>query len=333
MSELPEVERQMREVRCYNLFYSIMTARASPCLADQGWFLPLFFGELNDSYTNTTVEPDFVLYDGDICLLVELKSGNNIDDRHIDQMERCNDLSIDGIEEELRDANVMEKTPYDGSVRTIDSCIVYQDIDEEWVSNCRNEWEDCQEMLEKLEQETAVLTQDHGGELRRLAGEFESNRLQRLFDDGIELPVSPKEEIILTEQMEKEVLAIAICDIWGEQVVDYEDPVQTNVNEVRDYFAPRFNIPTRRVNRTLYFLHKIDACDHVEDLTYEFSRDHIGEILQIKTTVRNDRVEDILEEDDEEHIPDEQQSTLDMDFSEDEGVADGGDERDEESKD
>jgi len=243
-------------------------------------------------------------------------------------MSRCNDLSIDGVEEELRDAEVEEKTDYDGSVQTIDSCIVYQDIDEEWVENCRTEWDDCQERLEELEAETAILTQDHGGSLRCVAGKFESNRLERRFDRGIELPQNPKEEIVLTEQMEKEVLAIAICDIWGERVVDYEDPVQTNVNQVRDHFAPRFNIPPERVNRTLFYLHKIDACDYVEDLTYEFSRDHIQEILSIKTTVRDERVEDRLESVDEDDIPDEQQATLDRDWGEegDDITANGGEE-------
>lgn len=323
MPGLPDVERQFREVNAYNLFYSVMTARASPCLAEQGWFLPLMFGEINDSYNGVTVNPDFVLYDGDICLIVELKSGNNIEQRDIEQMERCDDLSIDGIEEELRAADVQEKTPYNGTVRTIDSCIIYQDIDEEWIEHCRNEWDNCREKLEELEEKTAVLTQDYGGELHRLTGTFESGRLQRQFDEGIELPLNPKEEIVLTEGMENEILAVAICDIWGEQAIDHEEPVQTNVNEVRDHFAPHFNIPPRRVNRTLFYLHTIDACDHLDDLTYEFSHTHLSEILQIKETVRNERVEVSLEAGDEGRIPDEQQATLDMDLSSNEDDSNG----------
>jgi hypothetical protein len=314
MSGLPEVERQFREVNSYNLFYSAMTARASPCLAEEGWFLPLMFGEIDDSYNDVTISPDFVLYDGDICFLIELKSGNNIEQRDVAQMSRCNDLSIDGVEEELRAADVQEKTPYDGTVRIIDSCIIYQDIDEDWLENCRNNWENCREQLEDLEEETAILTQDYGGQLHRLTGEFSSGRLQRLFDEGIELPLNPKEEIMLTEGMEKEILAIAICGIWGEQAIDHEEPVQTNVNEIRDYFAPRFNIPPRRVNRTLYYLNISDACNHIEDLTYEFTRDHLSQILQIKETIRSTRVEDILETENEGDIPDEHQATLDMDI-------------------
>lgn len=323
MSGSEQVDRQLREKQTYNLFYSALTERASPCLADHGWRAPIKFGTIHDPYHNVKCKPDFVLYDGDTILLVEIKSGNNIEDRHIKQVTRFNEFSIDGMENQLEEADVEEKTPYDGSVTTIDRCIVYQDIDEAWVEQCREEWDSCQEQLEKLEEQVPVLTQDFGGTLRRLAGEFNSNRLQRRFDEGVELPLNPKEEFVLTEQMENEILAIAICGIWGEQALGYEKPVEVNVNQIRDHFAPTFNIPPGRVNRVLYFLHEIDACDHVEDLRYEFARSHVSEVIQITQTVRDTLVEDVLNDVDEDHIPDEQQATLDM-VSE-EGVANGGD--------
>lgn len=341
MSGAPEVDRQLREKQTYNLFYSALTARASPCLADHGWRAPIKFGEVDDPYAGVVARPDFVLYDGDTCLLVEVKSGDNIRDRDIEQMERCNRLTIDGVEEELEAADVRDKTPYDGEVQTIDRCIVYHDIDEAWVEQCRDEWENCQEQLERLEQEAAVLTQDFGGMLRCVAGSFESGRLQHRFDDGVELPENPKEEFVLTEQMEKEILAVAICGIWGEQAVGYDDAVEVNVNQIRNHFAPRFNVPPQRLNRVLYYLTEIDACNHVEDLTYEFSRDHISEVMSIVQTVRDQRVEEVLDDVDEDHIPDERQTTLDMVSDEalandvDEGVVDDGEgeEDDDESED
>ena len=324
MSGAPEVDRQLREKQTYNLFYSALTARASPCLADHGWRAPIKFGEIDDPYAGVVARPDFVLYDGDTCLLVEVKSGDNIRDRDIAQMERCNRLTIDGVEEELEAADVRDKTPYDGEVQTIDRCIVYHDIDEAWVEQCREEWENCQEQLERLEQQAAVLTQDFGGMLRCVAGSFESGRLQHRFDDEVELPENPKEEFVLTEQMEKEILAVAICGIWGEQAVGYDDAVEVNVNQIRNHFAPTFNVPPQRVNRVLYYLTEIDACNHVEDLTYEFSRDHISEVMSIVQTVRDQRVEEVLDDVDEDHIPDERQTTLDM--VSDEALANDGDE-------
>lgn len=327
MSGAPEVDRQLREKQTYNLFYSSLTARASPCLTDHGWRVPIKFGEINDPYADVVARPDFVLYDGDICLLAEIKSGDNLRSRDIAQMERCNQLTIDGVEEELEAADVRDKTPYDGEVQTIDRCIVYHDIDEMWVTQCREDWENCQEQLERLEEEAAILTQDFGGTLRRVAGDFESGRLQHRFDDAIELPENPKEEFVLTEQMEKEILAIAICGIWGEQAVGYQSPVEVNVNQIRDYFAPTFNVPPTRVNRVLYYLTEIRACDHVDDLNYEFSRDHISEVLNITQSVRDKRVEEVLRDVDENHIPDERQATLDM--VSDEAVANGGDDEEE----
>lgn len=301
-------------------------------MADLGWYAPLKFGEINDPYEDVVARPDFVLYDGDTCLMVEVKSGDNIDDRDITQMERCNRLSIDGVEEELHDADVQTKTPYVGDVQTIDRCIVYHDIDEEWIEDCRNGWENCQQQLEALEEQAAVLAQDYGGRLRRVAGEFNSGRLQRRFDQGIELPVNPKEEFVLNEEMENEILAIAICDIWGEQAVGHRDPVEVNVNEIRDYFAPTFSAPPGRVNRVLYYLTEVGACSHVEDFTYEFSREHISEVLGIIQTVREENVADVLEDVDEEHIPDERQSTLDM--VNDEAVSNGrGNEEDADGED
>lgn len=293
-------------------------------MADLGWRVPIKFGEINDTYSDTVVYPDFVLYDGDTCLLVEVKSGNNIRDRDIRQMRECNQLTIDGVEEELEDADVRLKTPYEGKVQTIDRCIVYHDIDEEWVKECRNEWENCREQLEELEQEAAVLTQDFGGSLRRVAGEFNSGRLQSRVVEGVELPENPKEEFVLNEVMEKEILAVAICGIWGEQAVGHQDPIRVNVNQIRDYFGPTFNVPPKRVNRVLYYLTEVGACSHVEDYTYEFSREHITEVLGIIPTVRDARVEEVLEDVDEDHIPNEHQSTLDM-VSE-EGVSDGDEE-------
>lgn len=322
----PNVVRQFREVNAYNLFYSSLGPRASPSLSEQGWRLPMMFYEINDTYEQITAEPDFVLYDGDCCLLVEVKSGNNINSEYVDQMERYNSVSIDGIEDEFESAEVTDKTPYDGDVLNLESCIVYQDIDEEWVQECRTQSEDCREMLEDLESEAPVLAQDYGGKLRCVAGQFESARLQSLFSEGIELPVNPKEEIMLTEQMEKEVLAVAICGAWGEQTMDHEGPVQTNVTEIRDHFAPRFNIPPQKVNRVLYYLTKIGACDHVEDFSYEFTRNHLSEILSIKETVRTERVESVLEGVDEDHIPHEYQTTLDIAVADstETGITNGG---------
>lgn len=331
MSGNNNVSRQYKEIRSYNLFYSIMTGRATPCIKEEGWVIVRYFARFPDRYSGVTVEPDFILYNGRVCWFVELKSGNNINDRDIRQMSEYNDLTIDGVEEELRDSDIQEETPYDGTVDGIETSIIYQDINEDWIYQCRNVWENCRDSLERLEAETALLTQQHGGKLEKLGGEFETNTVEQLLTDGINLPENPKEEIVLTEQMEKETLAIAICDIWGEQAYDYEDPVEVNVNQIRDFFSPRFNIQPQRVNRVLYYLHVINACTHVDGLNYEFSEGNIKNIIGIKNLVRNDAVDSTLSDVPDNSIPDAGQRTLDESIPDSESVADGGEDEGEEN--
>jgi len=93
-SELTEGERQRREINTYNLFYSSVTDRAAPSLAEHGVRIPMYFPVIGDD-----ARPDFVLYDGETCALVEIKSGNHINQRDIEQMRRLADIDIETAEE------------------------------------------------------------------------------------------------------------------------------------------------------------------------------------------------------------------------------------------
>jgi hypothetical protein len=319
-----QVVRQYKEVRAYNLFYSCLTGRADPNLAERGWITPIEFGEMYDKYSDTRCDPDFVLYNGDICLIVELKSGNNISERDIEQMEKADQMTIDGIESEIKDTD-LSNVPYDGTVTGVDHCIIYQDIDEEWVEKCLNNWESCEEALRDLMDTTAVLTQDYGGELRTVAGNFGIEIFKNIFsDNSISLPEEPSEEYLLTENMEKEVLADAICEVWGQRVLDHADPITVGVSEIREFFSPTFNISIEKLRKTMFYLSKIDACDHDENLQYEFSREKYGNVLSIRERLLKERVEETLSDVDESEIPDNEQLTLSDDFDS-QSVADGGD--------
>jgi hypothetical protein len=119
MDELTRGERQRREVNSYNLFYSAVTGRANPSLAEHDVQVPMIFPVIEDRPNDVRAEPDFVLYDGETCILVEVKSGNNIEDRHICQMEECDSVSIETAEDALRTAQVRQKTKHDGTVVAI----------------------------------------------------------------------------------------------------------------------------------------------------------------------------------------------------------------------
>lgn len=290
-------ERQRKEVNAYNLFFSAMTARAEPSLIDHGFRLVGSFARVGRKHP---ANPDFVIYDGNTLLLAEVKSGNNINDRHIQQMQACDHIDIETAEDYLSDAQVSERMGLSGGVSAVESCIVYQDIDEAYVQTWSEESDDFKDNLMELLEHTTLLTQDYGGELRIIEGEFtESRTLQSILESGIRLPLNPPDEFMLTESMEKEILAVAITDVWGGRVVDQEDPIVVSREEVRSFFAPRYNVPPGNVGRVFEFLDEFGACSREDPNVIEFTDDNIQALLQIEEAVSRQRVEDYLQEEDQ----------------------------------
>lgn len=295
MVELTEGERQRREVNTYNLFYSAVSARADPSLAAHGVRIPVMFPVVVNRPDDIRAEPDFVLYDGATCVLAEIKSGNNISDRHIEQMRQCARVDIETAEDALEDAQVREKTSYDGTVTTVEPIIVYQDFDEDRIEQLRKDSQSFREALDALTEYAVMMTQDYGGELRVLEGAFEGDGdLQSLLERGVELPENPPDQVLLTEGMEHEILAMAICDVWGEQAVDHEEGVVVSRTEVRDYFAPRHNVDLGDLDLVFEFLDEFGACDQVGNNRYEFTLDHVEAVLQVESQVMSESVEDYL---------------------------------------
>ena len=294
MAELTDGERQRREVNTYNLFYSALTDRATPSLAAHGVRIPVMFPVIEDRTRGVRAEPDFVLYDGETCVLAEIKSGNNISDRDIRQMRECAEVDIETAEDALRDAQVRE-LGYNGTVTAVEPTIVYQDLGEKYIEATREHSRAFRDALNELTDYAVLMTQDYGGGLRVLAGEFNgTGQLQSLFEHGIELPENPPDEIMLTEGLEHEILALAICDIWGEQAVDYSDGVEVTRIQVRDYFAPGHNVDINDLDIVFEFLEEFGACDRVGTHRYEFTRDHIGAILRVEAQIMSESVEDYL---------------------------------------
>jgi hypothetical protein len=305
--------RQNQEVMSYNVFFSALTPRATPCLSELGFELPVMFPTITDDRQGVKTEPDFLLYDGDICLLVEVKSGDNINRQHIEQMRACDQVTIETLQEYLKDTEVYEKTSYTGNVDTIETAVVYGDLDEEYIRKCREEWPDCRERLETVEEYAAVLGQERGGSLRLLAGEFETETLGSVFSNGVNLPQNPPREFALTENCEPESLAVAICNIWGQRAV--KGPVEVTVSDIRDHFAPRHAVRFGQAEYALTFLEDIGACDvedddreidegEYEQATYVFTVDHVDEILNIEQTVRETTISDYFREDEQSGLDD-----------------------------
>ncbi len=235
------------------------------------------------------------VHDGSNVVLVEIKSGNNIEQRHVEQVRRCDRVDIRTAEEALDAAQVRERTTYEGEVRAVETAIVYHDLDEAYVQQASDASDTFQSRLEELTAHAVVLTQDYGGFLRVLAGEFdEAGTVQSLLRDGVELVENPPDQIMLTENMEHEILATAVADIWGEQALDHDDGVRVTRTEARDHFAPRHNVPLDRLDLVFQFLTEFGACERVDDHTYEFGREHAGRVLAVESRLTSETVEEYL---------------------------------------
>lgn len=287
--------RQRREIGSYNTFYSAITGRASDdSFHERGYILVNIFPVIKDPRNEVEAQPDFLLYDGHSLLLVEVKSGNNIEERHISQITEFSKLSIERAENYLKETEPIRKSTYDGSVANIEPVIAYQGLDQEYIQNCRNDWPDCQKKLEALEEAGPVLIQSRGGRLELVAGSFTSEEIQDWLNKGIELPANPKKEILLTEGMEAEALAVAICGIWGQQAA--KEDVQVSITDIRSHFDNR-PIEPGRVRKVVHFLNEVNACEIVEKGTMKarFTQEHMDQILNIERKVAEKSVDAWLE--------------------------------------
>lgn len=287
--------RQKREITSYNTFYSTITGRAADnSFSDKDYILVNVFPSIPDTRQGLEVQPDFLLYNGSRLIMVEIKSGTNIEDRHVDQMQNFSNLTIEAAESYIKETETVRRSPFEGNVNEIIPIISYEGLDEEYIEKCRHDWPDCKEKLEALENEAPILTQSRDEELKLTAGTFESDDMQRWFERGIQIPKNPKKEIFLTEGMELESLAVAVSSIWGQRATD--EKVEISVTDVRSHFDQRA-IEPGRVRKVFHFLDTIGACGLQEKNVpiAEFSEENMSVVLNIEQTVAEKPVDEWME--------------------------------------
>ena len=276
-------ERQKGEIESYNTFYAAFTGRVSSnSFSDKGYFIPAIFPTIKDRREGIEAKPDFTLYNGRILLLVEVKQGRHFDPPHMEQMESLNGVTIERAEEFVKGTTIPESTPHTGDVETVEACIAYQGIDEEYIEKCRNQWENCSSALQELEELAPVLAQGVGSTLRLVAGEFDSSELQSWLKSGIELPKHQRTQLFLTDGMEIESLIVAIAQIWGEEAAVKE--VTLTPSDVSIYFNHR-ELPLDRVIAALRFLSETNVCEQISEREYEFRREHVDRAMGIADIV------------------------------------------------
>lgn len=110
------------------------------------------------------------------------------------------------------------------------------------------------------------------------------------------MPQNPKKEFFLTDGLEKESIAVAICHEWGERAVKGSDGVVVTISDVRERFDYRPpDIPD--IADVFQMLTHIGARDEGDsDREYVFQPEHMKEVLNIEQTVRTRPVNEYLQE-------------------------------------
>lgn len=288
-------ERQKREIDSYNTFFAAIKGEITgEGLRDLDYRLVGTFLRIPDNRRDIKAEPDFVLFDGTTLLLVEVKSGSNINDGDIEQMERCAGISVEAAQDFLKDTSFRHSGHDPNELRTIQPCIVYL---KETIEDCRDH-PSCVESLEELEEQAAVLTQEKGDQLRLEGGVIAADDFKSAISNGIALPEAPAKNVYLNEQVEAEALAFSVC----------HDCVVNNMahgrltltpSGIRERYRNR-ELPMRRVDAVLRFLDEVGACREIDDKEYEFTDAHMTAVLSIEEKLKEKPVCEWVEE---EQIP------------------------------
>ena len=283
-------EKQKREVDSYNLFFSsFIGVTSDDGLFDIGYRLVGEFVSVSDHRKGVTADPDFVLYNGETMILAEIKAGENINDHHISQMERCNQVSIEAGRDFLRDADFESDYLDANDLERIQPLVIYY---ADFLTECR-EYPKCVEALTNLSGQAPVLSQEKGGQLILEDGSVNDNGLRATLEQGISLPKLPEKNICLPENIEREMLSFSIC----------HDLVLNNIGKGRLSVTPgdvieRYSnreMDPQKVEDALDFLEKAGACSKNQNNIYDFTRSRIRNIVRVDEKLEEKRVVDWLD--------------------------------------
>lgn len=287
-----EWERQKKELDSYNTFFAAIKGEITgEGFRQLGYRYVGRFLSIPDRRNGIEVEPDFVLFDGETLLLVEIKSGTNIDERTIEQMRDCSDLSVESAQEYLKDAEWSNPDFDPNDLRRIQPCIVYF---QDFVEECKD-YQACVEALDEVQEYAAVLTQSKGDLLQYEGGSLADEEFGDALIDGFELPEAPDKNIYLTEGIEPECLAFSICH---DCVVNNmgQGRLTLSASGVRQRYQNR-EVPMDRVKSVLRFLDEIGACWETDDGEFEFTQGHLGAIYSVQEKLAEQPVSEWLDDD------------------------------------
>lgn len=286
--------RIQRELNSLNLFYSAIIGKSD----DEDDLRGLGFEEFihpkfKDSYSEEGLieaAPDFLLLREDYTCFVEVKSGRNIEERHIEQSQRNSSFSIEGIRESFN--RYLEMS---AEIREYDSIFVYQ---KEHLEDCIGN-ENCLKNLEKVMEDSVVLSQKRDGKLtfwndtRRTSLE----ELNGVLDDGIRLPEIPKNEIMIVDDPEVENIVVYLVRKFKERLRDEKEFVMSGGDIFREFIPGNKRCSRDRVINAMEAMRVLDAVTlkKGESKKYRIKRDDVRYLMRIPDVLREKNVDEILE--------------------------------------
>lgn len=282
-------EKQKRELDSYNVFFNAFKGGIEDqSLYDLGYRLVGMFVNISDQRNDVEVEPDFVLFDGATLLLVEVKSGKNINSRDIRQMEESNKLSIEAAIEWLRDADIQGKGYDPNGINNIECSIVYY---REFIEQCRDS-SGCVKALEKISDHCSVLSQQKGGKLQVEKNQLDDPELNSVLSDGIAIPTLVDKVVYLTENVNREILSYSIVYDAVLNSLGKDSEIAIGADDIIEKFRHR-KIPRGKLNDALAFLRQINACVKASN-EYVFRTSNMSNIMSVSDHLSKTTVQEFL---------------------------------------
>ena len=288
-------EKQKRELESYNVFFSAFKGGIErEALYDLNYRLAGMFVEIPDPRNDVEVEPDFVLFNGSTLFLAEIKSGRNINQRDINQMEAADELSIEAAIDWLRDAEIQQAGYDPNGLNNIESVIVYYSS---FIEDCR-ESTGCADALEEISEYGTVLSQEKGGQLQIAENRLDDSDLYQFLEDGISIPTLVDKNVYLTENVNRETLVYSIAHDAVLNSIGKDDEMAITPDDIIERYRHR-QIPRGKLNDALAFLRQAGACVKVSD-EYIFRTTNMSGIMSITDNLNETTVRDFLSEEEAE---------------------------------
>lgn len=288
--------KQQREVDSYNVFFSSFKGESSTSgLFDLNYRLVGSFMTVPDNREGIEVEPDMVLFNGETLLLTEIKSGTNINQRDIKQMEKCNQVSIEAAIEFLSDAEIESSGLDHNDLTNIEPIIVYWSG---FIEECRDS-PGCQGALSDLSEHCTILSQEKGGQLQIEESNITDTELEETLSDGLKLPTLPETNFYLTENVNREILAYSIAHDCVLPNLKRDSRIELAREDVIERYRHR-EIPLSKLDDALKFLEGIGGCSQVSDGVYRFEKARLSNLLSVTSQLEETRVLDYIGTEEEE---------------------------------